>query len=138
MSLTVSVKAILLARRFGASYERGIYELIPSVFYPTMIAHIQEAITRGELPGELIDRPPQPGIDPQLAARTMLKTARAIPEQAWKDALIPREEFADVQRIRNRAQALECARLWFTRAAKNLHRGSLTRIHIHKDLRFKL
>lgn len=119
----------------------GQYVITPSEFYPAMIAHMQEVVEKGELPEELIDRDIKQEIDPTLAARRYLTWARQIPDLAWRDALVPFAVLAAKpgmqERIEQRAEALECARLWFTRAAKNLDSG-LTRIRILRDPAYKL
>lgn len=118
----------------------GQYVITPGEFYPAMIAHIRASVEAGDLPAELIDRDIKQEIDPTLAARRYLNWARRIPDLAWRDALVPLAvlEGKGLQvRIAERAEALECARLWFTRAAKNFD-GGLTRIRILCDPAYKL
>jgi len=123
-------------KRF-AKKEKGVWEVTPAVFFPAMIEHIQESLASGELAEELIDIIVHPEIDPCLAARRYRNWARRIPEQAWTDAMLPPELVPD-SRIMARAEALECCRLWFTRALKNAERPAGISIHISNDPRFRL
>ena len=102
----------------------------PDDLYPAVIARIQECLA-GASPDELH----QSGY--------LLTMARAIPADAWADALLPREEFigvdfasfvedgkpnqalldmvaiefrGDVERMVYRGLALDLARRWFTRS----------------------
>lgn len=119
------------------------FELTPAEFYPAMVAHIREAIQSPDLPAELVDRDVNPQIDPLLAARRYYNYAKRIPEGAWSDALVPlavllsKPHIDIIKRVRQRAEALELARLWFTRAAKN-QAGRPIGIHILKDENFRL
>lgn len=121
---------------------KGVWALTPGVFYPAMIQHIQETLAGQDLPAELIDIRVRPDVDPCLAARRYRNWARRIPGRAWEDALRP---LADVfsqgwngERLLQRAEALECARLWFTRALKNAEAPAAIRIRILRDERYKL
>lgn len=117
--------------------------VIPSVFYPAMIAHIKKSLENEDIPQELVDKDPHPEIDPRTAARRYRNWAKRIGPQAWTDAHrslieIPADDERKwVLRVTQRAEALECARLWFTRALKNGAEG-MTRIRILNDSRFKL
>ena len=102
-----------------------------------MIQHIKESLEDGDLPAELVDTIVHPEIDPCLAARRYRGWARRIPEQAWLDAEVAPELVPD-SRLMARAEALECARLWFTRALKNKERPAGISIHISADPRFRL
>lgn len=123
------------ARKVG-----GTWEATPAEFYPAMIGHIMDSQASGELPAELIDKRVNPEVDPCLAARRYRNWARRIPGEAWADATLPLAQVlstCDVRRIKARAEALECARLWFTRALKNNEKSPIY-IHILKDTRFAL
>lgn len=147
-----------------------------SVLYPVVIARIREVAAAGDgltpeqggergLPSELIDAEHRghPDVDPLGAARRLRRLCRRMPATAWDDALLPREQFADVptpglspeqyvtaatadddsidDRIRRlffRAAALEYARLWFTRAIKNQMQGQLKLKLIPDDRGFRL
>ena len=138
--------ATLFARVFGekgwnpksyAKKVQGVWVLTPAVFYPAMIEHIQESMAKDELPPELIDIRINPDVDPCLAARRYKGWARRISALAWSDALLPLSVIP-ARRIPARAEALECCRLWFTRALKNAEGPAGIRIRILKDFRFKL
>ena len=77
-------------------------------------------------------------IDPCLAARRYRGWARRIPAQAWEDAQVAPEHMRTHERQMARAEALECCRLWFTRALKNKERPAGISIHISADPRFRL
>lgn len=119
---------------------RGVWAVTPGTFYPAMIHHIRASLAAGELPPELIDIQIQDEVDPTLAAKRYRNWARRIPESAWRDALLPLAAIParDEERIDRRAEALECCRLWFTRALKNAERPAGIRIRILRDERFKL
>lgn len=123
-----------------ARKEGEVWILSPSVFYPAMIKHIRICVGEGTLPEELIDREVNPDIDPALAARRYRAWARRITAQAWNDALCPLERVLGlgIERIAERAQALECARLWFTRALKNGKGPGTVKIRILRDDRYRL
>lgn len=115
----------------------GVWEITPAKFYPAMIKHIHATLDDAGLPPELVDRDPRPEVDPGLAARRYRSWARKIDGTAWADALQPLGKIPDFRRIKARAEALECARLWFTRALKN-HTGGPIFIHIERDSAFRL
>jgi hypothetical protein len=130
---------------YADEVDEGHYEILPSEFYPAMIAHIQKSLEQGDLPRELVDKDPHPDIDPNMAARRYRNWAKRITPQAWGDALKNLEEVVplanptkeQVARVVRRAEALECARLWFTRALKNAKAPPIY-IHILNDPRFRL
>ena len=135
----------ILGRFFGgkswnpkdyAKKDKGRWIVTPGVFYPAMIQHIKESLASGDLPAELIDRQIKGDVDPTLAAKRYRGWGRRISDQAWADALRPLGQVR-VKDWRNRAEALECARLWFTRALKNREAPPVY-IKILKDDRFKL
>lgn len=120
------------------------WEIEPGTFYPLMIAYIRQAIQSEDLPAELIDRQVKAQIDPLLAARRYYNNARRIQEVAWGDALVPLQVFLEkgpdahwLTRMEQRAEALELARLWFTRAVKNLSDRPVA-IHILCDPDYRL
>jgi hypothetical protein len=93
-----------------------------SIVYPATVARIIEAIRAPELPAELIGSS-NPDIDPKLSARTHRDRVAAAPARCWDLALRPLSEFKpgsadDHELLLLRAQGLDLARLWFTRALK--------------------
>ncbi len=112
------------------------WRVVPDVFYPTMIAHIRAVLGEEGLPEELVDRVLQEGVDPKMAARRYLSWARSISVQGWADAQCAPEEVAP-ERLAERASALECARLWFTRALKNAEQKPI-HIRIERNSTFRL
>ena len=113
----------------------------PAVIYPATIARILEVLKDGSLPTELIDKKLNPDVDPRSAALMHRSRIKAIPEEAWDLALKPRSEFTDspddAALVAMRADALEAARLWFTRALKN-EVGKPVGIHILRDDDYRL
>ena len=120
-----------------ARKERGVWVITPATFYQAMIQHIKDSLASGDLPTELVDRKIKGEIDPTLAAKRYRNWARGISDQAWDDALTPLSLVGTHQRQLARAEALECARLWFTRALKNAETHPVY-IRILKDNRFRL
>lgn len=123
----------------AAGYEPFVFE--PAVIYPATIARIKQVLKDGSLPTELIDKNLNPDVDPRSAALMHRSRIRAIPEEAWDLALKPRSEFTDspddAGLLVIRADALEAARLWFTRALKN-EVGKPVGVHILKDDDYRL
>jgi hypothetical protein len=123
----------------AVGYEPFAFE--PAVIYPATIARILEVLADGSLPTELIDKNLNPDVDPRSAALMHRSRIKAIPEEAWALALKPRSEFADspddAALLGIRADALEAARLWFTRALKN-EVGKPVGVHILKDEDYRL
>lgn len=139
----MTLKSKLLGRwdpRDYARHEGGKWVLDPEKFYPAMIKHIRESLEHEDLPAELVDRNPRPEIDPMMAARRYRNWAVRIPTQAWEDAecsFAEVVEHGDLVRVARRAEVLECARLWFTRALKNTAKDPIY-IRILNDPRFRL
>ena len=128
--------------------ENGVQVTVhPEDLYPTIIARIQECL-EGANPVELLATTERGG---SRRADVLIKNARALPAEAWQDALRPREEFialpygsfvvkngginqvmfsaldssirAEVSRMINRGFALEVALGWFLHALR-LHYGA--------------
>ena len=114
----------------------GRWTITPGVFYPAMTRHILKSLREEELPPELVDKEINAEADPLLAARRYRNWARRIEAEAWKDANTHIGKVPQ-QRWMKRAEALECARLWFTRALKNNRKGPHM-IHILRDEGYKL
>ncbi len=136
----MSVKSRLTGRWDPRDYARqvdGVWVITPSTFYPAMIKRIHATLDDPGLPQELVDKVPHPEIDPGLAARRYRNWARRVEGTAWADAQVSLLAVRSMERIEARAEALECARLWFTRALKNLS-GEPVRIHIERDNNFRL
>lgn len=110
------------------------YATQPAVMYPATIARIGEVIASGEMPPELVGSS-NPEADPMAAAREYRLQARRLPAEAWKLAAAPAP--SDPEKRRVRAEALELARKWFTRALK-LAVGKSLGLHILKDPGFRL
>lgn len=65
----------------------------PATLYPAIVARIQAAIAETAPPAELMmprDRL-APGVSPSVKADAWIGRAQAITEEAWNDALTPRE-----------------------------------------------
>ena len=114
----------------------------PEDFYPVVIARIREVL-KGANPSELLASTERGG---SARADVLTRNARAIPEEAWGDALLPRSEFIDlpyfsfvekngmarknmlamldkktsplVERMIKRGYALEIALGWFCQAIR--------------------
>ncbi len=114
----------------------------PEELYPAMIARIQEVLA-GANPNEILAPTERGG---SARADRLINEARALPEQAWKDALRSRSEFheaeyfafvekngrlkegmlamlptktrPEVRRMVERGYALEIAMGWFLHAAR--------------------
>ena len=114
----------------------GRWTLTPGVFYPAMVRHIHRSLQEEELPPELVDKVINPDADPLLAARRYRNWAKRIEREAWNDALTHIAKVPE-GRLMKRAEALECCRLWFTRALKN-HAKPPIMIHITRDEAYKL
>lgn len=144
MAILQDLKDLLGGTRFKiadyAAEKDQVYVLTPRVFYPAMVQRIQVELSEEGLPGELIDKKINPEIDPTMAARRYKRWAGRIATAAWADALVPLAALPqeDEQRIEDRAEALECARLWFTRALKNKVSPAPVRIKILRDDDYKL
>jgi len=130
----------LLKKRFDpsefATLVGGRWTITPGVFYPAMVRHIHGSLQIEELPPELVDRVINPEVDPLLAARRYRNWARTIEPEAWRDALTHINKVPE-KRLVKRAEALECCRLWFTRALKNNEKPPIS-IHILKDEGYRL
>lgn len=105
----------------------NVFEIDPAEVYPAVIAHIVEVVSGAEEPTELVDVNPTFGVDPYLAARSYTSKAKALPASAFDLALVDRDDVSDAD-VELRAAALELARLWFTRALKNLKAPVFIRI----------
>jgi hypothetical protein len=136
----MSIIAKVLGKFDPADYARKagkLWVISPAMFYPAMIKHIRASLESQDLPAELVDREVNPEVDPGLAARRYRNWARRITPQAWNDALQPPNLNLGERRAIERAEALECARLWFTRALKN-HESGPVHIRILRDDRYRL
>jgi hypothetical protein len=140
----------------------GITKIVvqPDNMYPVIITRIQEVLA-GANPNELLATAERGG---SARADVLIQNARALPEQAWQDALTPRSEFtvlpygafverngqarqdmitvlspatqADVIRMIQRGYALEIAYGWFCQAVR-LEYGSYD-LTIDRDEDYKL
>jgi len=77
------------------SAENGIpvYSFSASDLYPAMIDRIKKVVFEGDNPSEILAPTDRGG---NARADILLATARNLPEQAWEDALKPRDEFTNV------------------------------------------
>ena len=87
--------------------ERNWFVVDPGEMYPAMVEFIQAQIAERETNDGIIRSQYYPA-------------AKALPAEAWKMALIPRQEMTRKTDIEARATTLEIARLWFTEL---LHRA---------------
>lgn len=87
--------------------ERNWFNVDPAELYPAMVEYIQAEMAKGRQGDGIIRSQYYPA-------------AAALPEEAWKLALMPRDEVARKGDIEARRLALETARLWFTEL---LHRA---------------
>lgn len=110
---------------------RTWYTCNPEIIYPAVIARIQEIISSGELPDELVDHKGNVEIDPRGIARTYASRAKALPLQSWDYALQARDKIQDAQVLAIRAEALNLARLWFTQALHVSVGGNGTALGMH-------
>lgn len=110
----------------------------PSYMYPAMITRIQQALQDKEaVPAELIDTHGNEEIDSRSAARQHMRDAKAVAQEGWQLCDAENSDMlADGQR-KMRAQALEVARRWFTRALKNRVDGPIG-LHILNDPKYRL
>jgi hypothetical protein len=113
------------------------YAFEPNVIYPVTVKRIQEVVASREIPGELVDSKPTPGVDPYSVAINYANWAKALPDDAWTFALKTRDSFILPQEITLRAEALNLARLWFTQAL-SVAVGEAVGVHILNDERYKL
>ena len=122
----------LVVREDRPGSDREWFAVDADVLYPAMVKRIREAVAENGLPQELVDvAPVSIEVDPAAAARRYYKRAKKVEEIAWINALRPRDDFADDSPVLvGRTEALELARMWFTRALKN-GRGAVG-IHILK------
>ena len=132
----------------------------PADVYPAIIVRIQEVLKGGN-PSELLASAERGG---SARADILVKNARALPEPAWSDALLPREEFtplpyasfvernglaradllnaldqsirAAVERMIYRGYALEIAYGWFCQALR-LEYGAYD-LTINRDEAYRL
>lgn len=127
-----------LATHTGESGDYVTYEIAPADLYPATVARIQEALADGGVPEELIDPAPiDPRIAPAQAAQAYMSQAAAIPADGWRLALLPRSEVTKQANINLRAQALELARRWYTRAL-HMAVGAPLGLHILLDEDYRL
>lgn len=117
---------VLKISRLGEVNADG-YQLVavdPADLYPAAIAHVVEVMKSGA------------SVSGPLAIE--LAAARALPDDAWANALIARSDFDDSQtlEIDQRRQALEIARRWYT---EMLHQaiGAPISIRITRNLDYK-
>ena len=111
----------------------------PKDLYPAVLERIQEVLETGSTPSELMALTERGG---NARAEILLATARALPQDAWINALIPRSEFypdvpyisldkreslfplidanylPTVQALCTRGDALELALGWFLHALR--------------------
>ena len=134
--------------------------IAPAEVYPVMIARILEVLA-GANPSELLASAERGG---SARADVLVKNARSLPEQAWSDALLPRNEFvslpyfsfvkrnggiqtdmlaildkkkkSEVERMIYRGYALEIAYGWFCQAFR-LEYGAYD-LTVERDENFKL
>lgn len=130
--------ALKMATAVGEQGGYQVFEIAPADLYPATVGRIQEAIAGGELPAELIDHnPADPRIAPAQGAMQYMAEAQAIPNRAWSLADVPRDQITKQADVALRAQALEMARRWFTRALQ-LAAGGPIGLHILKDEDYRL
>lgn len=119
---------------------RTWYAVDPAVMYPAVIERIRQVIDEEIVPPELVDALDSltPGIDPTAAALRIVNRCKKVSSAAWGNALKPRSDFgsASSKDVVERAEALECARAYFTRALKK--QVSPLGIHILNDPAYKL
>lgn len=110
--------------------ELNTYAVAASELYPPTIARIGEVLEAGGIPQELVDPDPPIGVSREQGALRLLSNARRVPAGAWEDALVSRDEVNGAERLEARAQALEVARHWFTRALHMSTGGGGLNLHI--------
>lgn len=101
----------------------GRLDVDTSRMYPAALAHVQDVLSKGIVPGAPLDK--------------LYLEAEKIPEGAWKAALNPPEECSE-KYLTQRAMALEISRLWFTELLHLAMGGGTMHVHLIKDERFKL
>lgn len=100
------------------------FEVEPGVLYPQTIAHIQNRLASdGWVAPEHL--------------RNHLADARKIGDEAWGLALTPRAE-VPAEGLPARAEALECARKWFTAALHSAIGNAPMNLRITKDEAWRL
>lgn len=118
---------VLKISRLGELGEDGYQavEVDPADLYPKTIAHIVGLVNS----------------DAQVSGPLAIElaSARALPAEAWADALIARSDFDDSQisELDQRRQALEIARRWYTEMLHQAIGGPIS-IRITRDLDYKL
>lgn len=115
----------------------------PAVMYPAVIDRIRYCLDENVFPSELIQNRADEAGNPTIStdrATTLLRNARQLPDTAWYEALLHRQDFfggkvyttpdrrnialyaknlqADIQRVWERGDALEVALGWFLQALR--------------------
>lgn len=117
--------------RSAGGKERPWFTCDPEKIFPAVIARITQVLEDGEFPQELVDNNSQSEIDPRGVARQYLARAKKINPEAWQWALQDRGIFYKQEPIKERAAALDLARLWFTQALHVQVGGDGTPLGIH-------
>lgn len=124
--------------------ENGFTEFTfkPATIYPAVIERIRAVLDSGDIPDELVfpEQDFPDNYDVGFEARRLLQSLRLIPEQAWENALRPRDRFdnADEAVITERKNALEAALAWIMLACRVAAGEHYAMIYLERDPDFRL
>lgn len=97
--------------------------------YTKLSDHIRKRISAEGLPEELVDIDnPNPLVPRGHRAQELSRMAKAVPEMGWDMIGKPKSLCPDLDCVEARHHALECCRLWMTRAVMNRWTPSRIRI----------